>query len=125
MMKTLTENVSLEDHLINIIEQEPDTIRAKVAEEAIHNVEYYPIKSWFNDLLSHGCICGFVGSLIYYRDTHKFFDDHYYEIDELRTDWEDAVGVPFIIKNDLKNDLAWFGFEETARLIADELGLDV
>lgn len=27
---------------------------------------------------------GMVGSLIYYRDTHKFFDTHYAEIEEIR-----------------------------------------
>ena len=77
MMKTQTGNVSFAAQLQNIIDQEPDTIRARVAEEALDVSEHYEIKSWFNDLLSHGCISGMIGSLIYYCDTHKFFDDHY------------------------------------------------
>lgn len=78
---------------------------------------------WMVDLLRHGCASGMVPGLIYYVDTHLFFDRHYYEIEDLRQEYEDMTGFPLHIKDDLKNELAWFAYEETARLIADKLGI--
>ena len=62
--------------------------------------------------------------MVYYSDTHAFFDKHYDEIEELRDDWEDSVGQPLAIKGDLKNFLAWFAFEEVAYQMAEELGFE-
>jgi len=125
MMKTQTGNDSLECQLKNIIDQEPDTIRAVVAQEALDTVsECYPIKSWFNDLLSHGCICGMISSLIYYQDTAAFFDKYYEDIIWLKTEYEESTGLSMKIPHQVKNHLAWFAFEETARQMADALGLD-
>ncbi len=123
MMKTQTGNASLIRKLQNIVEQEPNSLRTEVANEALQYSECSGIATFFSDLLQFGCISGMVGSLIYYTNTHQFFDKYYDEIEELRNDWEDSVGEPLQIKNDLKNTLAWFGFEETARQLADELGL--
>lgn len=124
-MKTKTGNDSPECHLKTIIDQEPDTIRAIVAQEALDAVaECYPLKSWFNDLLSHGCICGMISSLIYYQDTASFFDKYYEDIIWLKTEYEESIGEPMEIPHQIKNHLAWFAFEETARQIADELSLD-
>lgn len=64
-----------------------------------------------------------VSRLIYYTDTHAFFDRHYDEIEEMRQDWEDSVGQPLEIKGDLKNGLAWFAFEEVAYQMMENLGL--
>lgn len=83
------------------------------------------IKSWYLDLMQGGCRSGFVGSLIYYIDTHKFYDTYYDEIEELRQEIEEETGESFKIDGDLKNWFAWFGFEETAKKIADEIGLEV
>jgi len=44
--------------------------------------------SFFNELLEHGCVSGLVGSLVYYSDTHTFFDKHYDEIETLREEFE-------------------------------------
>ena len=80
----------------------------------------------FTDLLHSGCQSGVINSLIYYADTHAFFDHHYDEIEELREDWEDQTGQPLEIRGDLKNWLAWFAFEETAwRMVQDDLGLEL
>ena len=80
-------------------------------------------KAFFDDLLGNGCASGMIGELIYYADTHAFYDRFYAEIEELRQEWEDSTGEPIKIKGDLKNDLAWFGFEETVCQIARELDL--
>lgn len=100
------------------------SIRKIVAQEALDH-SYDDPKNFFCDLLSHGCASGMIGSLIYYRDTHKFFDLHYSEIEELRYEYEDNLGEPLQIKGDLKNFFAWFAFEETAYRLAHELELEV
>ncbi|MBN8669512.1 MAG: hypothetical protein J0L80_02425 [Chitinophagales bacterium] len=108
----------LKRKLKDIINSEPDTIKAAVATEAL---DYHDIRDFFNDLLHHGCQSGMVGSLIYYSDTHAFFDKHYREIEELRYEYGQQLGVPLQPNGDLKNWYAWFAFEETARAIANEL----
>lgn len=59
-----------------------------------------------------------INRLIYYQDTHQFYDEHYAEIEDIRhqiaeigitLDWPDG---------DLKNHLAWLAYEEAARHIA-------
>lgn len=114
-----TSNIT--EQLQHIIEHENESIRTYVAQEALDQDD---ATLFFRDLLNHGCISGMVGSLIYYRDTHAFFDCYYEEIEELREDYEDNCGMPLEIKGDLKNFLAWFAFEETAYRMANELGID-
>lgn len=95
-------------------------IAEEVALEILASSEpYYCLE----DLLKYGCICGMVPSLVYYSDTHKFFDLHYAEIEELREKWEDETGQPLKIHGDLKNYLTWFAFEEVAYQLANELGI--
>lgn len=106
-----------------ICKNESGTLRAAVAEEAL---DYHsePM-AFFHDLQNCGCACGLVGSLIYYADTHAFFDAHYDEIEELREEYESNMGEAIRIQGDLKNFYAWFSFEETAyRMAADDLGLE-
>ncbi len=112
---------TLRNKLQVIIDQEPCSIRAEVAHEAL---DYENITDFFQDLQRCGCQGGFIGSLIYYRDTHAFYDQHYDEIEELRWELEDSLGQPLQIKGDLKNWFAWFGFEETASQMAEEIRLE-
>ncbi len=107
------------------LEQEHSTLRAAVADEALHHWSDDPAV-FFRDLMRCGCQSGFIGSLIYYADTHAFLDRHYDEIEELRQEMEESLGEPLRIKGDLKNWLAWFAFEETAfRMAREDLGLDL
>lgn len=73
-------------------------------------------ENYINDILNHGCISGTVSELIYTTDTHKFFDRFYDEIEDLRSE-----GFSYEITGDLKNTLAWFGFEQTLANINDQL----
>jgi len=91
-----------------------NTIEQEVLNEAL---KYDDPKTFFTDLMTYGCQSGMVSKLIYYTDTHKFFDKYYDQIDELREEIEDSFGEPLKIEGDLKNWLAWFAFEETARKI--------
>ncbi len=78
------------------------------------------LKSAFSDLLHYGSNNGSIARLIYYVDTHAFFDTHYDEIEELRNEHE-TFDEPIIIKGDLKDYMARFGYETVARKLADTL----
>lgn len=77
-------------------------------------------KDFANDVLQYGCQSGLVGELIYYNDTHKWYDEFYNEIEELREEYEEMLGEPLQAKGDLKNWFAWFSFEETVRKLYDD-----
>ncbi len=111
----------LEKKLKAIIHDAPQSIKSAVAQEAL---DYHNIVCFFADLLQYGCQSGMICSLIYDSDTHKFFDAHYHEIEEIRDELEQSFGEALQPKGDLKNWYAWLGFEETARQLADELGID-
>ena len=98
------------------------TLVWEVCNEALNSSD---IKCFFTDLLNNGCACGMIGGLIYYRDTERFFDKYYDKIEELRQETEENTGMPLRIEGFLKNWLAWFGFEETAYRLVNELGLEV
>lgn len=99
------------------------------------------VDGFFEDLLSHGCVSGMVGELIYYADTIKFFKKHKEDINELLAETlsqygknatpADIFGSKFETEDALcldtnnQNLLAWFAFEETARTIASNLGLEL
>ena len=119
----MSKQVRLKKYLKNVIKEKPVSLEAEVAVEAI---EYgcQDITSFFSDLLRHGCQSGMIGKLIYYSDTHAFYDKYYNDIEEIRCELEDSLGEPLQPKGDLKNWYAWLAFEETARTIADKFELD-
>ncbi|MDH7911347.1 hypothetical protein [Winogradskyella sp. SYSU M77433] len=108
----------IKTYLNDIIDDDPETIRAFVAEEALG---YDNPKLFFEDLQQYGCISGMVTSLIYYQDTHNFFDCYYDDIQILKETYESNTGKALQIKDDIKNFLAWFAFEETAFQIYTEI----
>lgn len=77
------------------------------------------MKGRMEEILQHGCVSGTVGMLIYYSDTHKFFDNNYDDIMEIAKELEDEFGQPIYNsdKGDMKNFYAWLGYEETVRKI--------
>lgn len=100
-------------------------LKRNVAEMIIDEADgYETIEGWFEDLFNHGCVSGMVGGLIHYVDTHKFYDDNYSDIEDLRFELEEKCGEAFNVKDDLKNFYAWLAFEETAREIYHDLGFD-
>ena len=113
---------SIKKKLKSIIGKEPNTIRYEVAK---HALEYDNPIIFFNDLLRYGCVNGMISSLIYYKDTHAFFEKYYDQIETLRLEFESSPGESLSIKGDLKNQFAWFGFEETAYRMAEELGIGI
>jgi hypothetical protein len=89
------------------------------------------------DLFHGGCQSGIVGNLIYYTDTCAFYAKHKQEIWDLVLIQAEQQGEqnPFAFLSALngakdigsvdqfENLLAWYGFEETARIIAGDLKL--
>ena len=94
----------------------------------------------FKDLCYDGCQSGMVGHLIYYKDTLAFYRKHRAEIDSMLADTMKELGEkspadvfgdkwdtddPLARDTHNQNLLAWFGFEETARKLADRAGIEV
>ena len=109
-------NHELKNTLQEIANQRGNSIEKKVALEALERDD---IEIFFSDLLQFGCVSGMIGSLIYTHDTHAFFYTHYYQIEELREEFEDSTGEPIHINGDLKNFFAWFAFEQVAYNMAN------
>lgn len=97
-------------------------------------------EGFIRDLSYGGCESGIVGSLIYYKDTLTFYKKHKTEIHELLSEILDSTGYDSpsllfgdkwdkhdIFANDAQNEnlLSWFGFEETARFLADKNNIEV
>lgn len=114
--------LDLKAQLEAILASEPDSIAYLVAKEAL---DYHCPKAFFMDLFTQGCASGMITSLVYYHDTHAFFDKYYNEIEYLREEADDNLSEPILIKGDLKNVMAWFAFEETAFQMAAALRLEI
>lgn len=110
------------------------SLRDDVIDHIVDNWEDYDTKSdIFLDILTLGCKSGIVPSLIYYSDTSAFYEKHksaigdmLYEemvntglsIDKLFANWEAFDPLALLPYN--RNILAWFGFEEMTRRIANQ-----
>tara|TARA_Y100000034_G_C6845157_1_gene382780 strand:+ start:65 stop:502 length:438 start_codon:yes stop_codon:yes gene_type:complete len=129
----------LKTHLKFLPETEEKTLKNFVINYIIET-EYKTdeeIKGFFDDLFKGGCQNGFISDLIYYKDTNKFFDDYEDEIETLISQNMEDFGIktrPLFINSlngsaenitQEKNLLSWFAFEETARSLAYELGIEV
>jgi len=91
------------------------------------------------DLFHGGCASGMVGHLIYYEDTIKFFRTHRREISGLLSEIISETGEsvetlfcdkwdksdPLALEVNNQNLLAWFGFEETARKLANPNEIEI
>jgi len=100
------------------------TITAAVIEDALY-YGYDEPQQFFEDLLQHGCQWGTVSSMIYYYDTHKFYDKHYDEIEDIRLELqEEWILWNEPIDSDLKNYYAWLAYEHVAYNIYNELEME-
>lgn len=114
-------------------------LKSYVINYVCNNYESDEMEGFFNDLAYGGCQSGMVGELIYYSDTVKFYKKFSNEIDVLLKEmfWSTGYNSPKELFGDKWDDedplardtsnqnlLAWFGFEETAYQIANELGLN-
>ena len=108
----------------------------------------YVIKKWneyenkndiFLGVINYGCSSGIVANLVYYHDTLEFYEDLKNEINDLLVETLDACGCnspaelfsknwddtdPLALECNNKNLLAWFGFEETTKNIANDFNIE-
>lgn len=111
------------ERLEAVRQKEAETLRGETAqillEQADNDAE---LREYLSGLCNYGCSGGFVRQLVYYADTHAFYDRHYREIEDLRYEYEESCGSPIVIRGDLKNFFAWYAFEETAFRLGREFG---
>lgn len=122
----------MKNKLKKIIKETDNELKRYVAKYWLDSIENYQgtdnanIKSWYLDLMQVGCQSGFISELIYYHDTKAFYIKYLEEIEELQDEYQEMTGEELDTKSTPRyNFLAWFAFEETARKIAEELGLEV
>ncbi len=84
--------------------------------------------NYIKDAAEQGCGNGNCNGLVYYTDTHKFYEKHADEIDQIIEDLAEEMGEYDIQANmkrlgqsDLRNFLAWLGYEVRAQEIMSEL----
>lgn len=81
---------------------------------------------YLKDVCNHGGVSGSIHGLIYYTDTHAFYNAHADECDEVLHDYESNTGEGYKFEGrDVRNILAWMGYEETARKILEEVGEEI
>lgn len=124
------------EQLEKLKETELGSLKEHILDYVIENYdEYDNVADFIKDILKNGCQSGMVGHLIYYKDTNEFYDKYENEIEDKLEEYGTGCGyenrfqqlaslngsdnVGNIMQE--KNLLAWFGFEETLRDIADEL----
>jgi hypothetical protein len=104
-----------------------------------HADGYDDVKGVLEDLFHGGCASGMVGHLIYYNDTVRFFKRHREEINTLLVEYIDGTGEqpatlfgdkwdtddPLALDTLNQNLLSWFGFEETARKLAERANVEI
>jgi len=109
----------MKDTLKKLLKQNQGNITSEVIKEAL---DYHSPKEFFEDLLQYGCQSWIVSSLIYYKDTHEFYDKHYNEIEDIRCQLaDDGIEVDFPNCSDLKNFYSWLSFEQRAYEIYNEM----
>lgn len=105
--------------------------------EPDYGEECYYASDVLEDLFYGGCNSGIIGEMIYTSDCVAFYDRHRTEInlllyeaiensglrpDQIFPTWDEED--PLALEYHNQNVLAWFGFEETARILADRAGME-
>jgi hypothetical protein len=110
-------------------------LEVQTKEIILENIYESYVEDFFVDLMKNGCACGMIGSLIYYSDTKKIFNDNREEINTMLSKTLNEAGLcvselfgdkfdteDFLFTEETnQNFLAWFAFEETARNITNQL----
>ena len=98
------------------------------------NFEYDEVKETIECLLHNGCKTGMVNFLIWEEDTKRFYNKHRLDISRLLVESCDGMSPsdifgdkwdrldPLALDTQNQNLLAWFGFEETARVLYERAG---
>jgi hypothetical protein len=114
--------VTIQD-LKNIMANTENKIEKLILSDAIEHGEDYAI-GYLKDVVTHGCVSGVVSRLIYYSDTHNFFDTYYDEIMQTIEEYETETGEKPQYDGDMKNWYAWFAYEWYARKVLNKLEIE-
>lgn len=78
------------------------------------------------DLLYGGCSSGMVGDLIYTRDIEAFYRRHFRDCEAVIEELESNTGEALVKPDHLDSVTfrCWVAVEESARKLADELGVE-
>jgi len=125
----------LQETYIPSTELEKETLELII----INASDYETFEVFLNELLTYGCVTGYISELVYYNQTSDFTKRHAEEINKLvhahlsmvgfdspaelfgeKWDSEDTL----CLDNNNRNLLAWFAMEETAREIGTSLNLE-
>lgn len=101
-----------------------NNLQKYVCKTILENESETDIQDFCSNVLKYGCQTGFVSSLVWFSQTHAFFDEFYEEIEDLLFDAMDETDYLPPIKGDLKNTLAWFGYEVMMYKVIVELNFD-
>lgn len=97
---------------------------------------YSSLESYFNEIQQNGCVSGMISELIYYNDTVAFWKRYKKDIMNILIVTMSDLGTespakvfgknwdqddPFATDTANQNLLAWFGFEQTAYDLANNL----
>jgi len=97
-------------------------LKVAVAQEALKRGDNEDIAVFFKDQLNNGSNNGSVGFLIMTSDCNDFYYNHFDEIQALCNEWELSTGET--LNTERPYWYAHFGFGETVREIANDLGID-
>uniref|UniRef100_A0A6M3L8J5 DUF7222 domain-containing protein n=1 Tax=viral metagenome TaxID=1070528 RepID=A0A6M3L8J5_9ZZZZ len=126
------------DKKLNSIRNPESSLHGAVIDKLLDEDKEYR-ENWLRDLLQHGCVSGLVGGLIYYNETTAFYNIHKDEIWEMAVEQAEDLGHKNALEmigsfqgmetvsdcTTFENLMAWYGFEEMARKIANELKLEI
>ena len=85
------------------------------------------LKYYINDIVNYGCVSGCVSSLIYYKDTTRFFNNYRQEIFKMLKEPEKIIfyfdSSSWLDQKryttEEKNNIVWFIYENIIYRIAD------
>jgi len=103
------------------IKAEEGSIKALILEDADNEVSY------IKDVAEQGCQDGGCSGLVYYNDTHNFYNQRAEEIDELVKTLNEEMGYDIaenmkrLGQTDIRNFLSWLAYEVNAQEIMREL----
>lgn len=137
----ITKNGELK-RLTQLVSNTNNRLEKKVAsmlKEKVSRGGYDSLRSVIKDVLYNGLQSGIISDLIYYSDTLKFYKTYKKEILSLLQEMLRETGSrsadqlfgrnwdqddPMALDTQNQNLLAWFGFEEITRNLANQLGYD-
>jgi len=103
---------------------EKNTLENEVLSDALDMGESYEEQyAYIKDVVTHGCAFGACPSLTYYEDTHKFYNKHAEEIDEIvhKLGINVSESMQELGQHHAHNFLAWLGYEHAAQKLLEEL----